>query len=226
MAKPKGKRKSKKIETWEGVEVHVPAKLSPQHGPWPRCQVDYIVLHYAGVPGLAASTLCDRFIRTTAQKSTHYVVDESEIWRVCEDRFIAWHCGTKEGKYRHSCCRNGNSIGVDLCERRESATTSSVYAPDIYFPEKTVARAMVLCAALCRRYKLDPRRALLRHYDVTGKVCPAPWVGADIVCTHTGRARDADWKTFVERVAGCIPPTVSLEGLWQGIGDTPCKEQT
>ena len=29
---------------------------------------------------------------------------------------------------------------------------------------------------MCRRYKLEPTQAIIRHYDVTGKVCPKYYV--------------------------------------------------
>lgn len=33
-----------------------------------------------------------------------------------------------------------------------------------------------LCADLCKRYGLDPKKDIIRHYDVTGKACPLYWV--------------------------------------------------
>ena len=205
MAKPKLPKKGTKIEILGGVEVRS-GKLTAQHTAKQRdaSKIKYVVIHYAGVPGLSALRLCERCVATTQAKSTHYTVDGVEVWRVCADEYAAWHCGLKAGvNYRHPQARNENSIGVDLCERRKAATSGSVYAPDWYFTPETIARAVELVAALCLKYGLDPREAVLRHYDVTGKICPAPWAG-DVVSSVTGQRREEDWRDFkravVERV--------------------------
>lgn len=205
MAKPKLPKKGTEIEDLYGVEVRS-GKLTPKHtaAKRPDSGIWYVVIHYAGVPGLTAQRLCERFVATTAAKSTHYTVDEQEVWRVCPDEYAAWHCGVKEGaRYAHPEARNANSIGVDLCERRTDATSGSVYAPDWYFPPETVARAVALVAALCRKYRLDPRTQVLRHYDVTRKICPAPWAG-NVRSSYTGNLREEDWKAFLEAVAAAV----------------------
>ena len=48
--------------------------------------------------------------------------------------------------------------------------------------------ALALLAELMRRYEIPVER-VLRHYDVTGKVCPAPFV-ADM----------AAWQQFLDRL--------------------------
>ena len=194
-------QKGTKIEYLGGVEIRS-GKLTAQHTAAPRdsAKIKYIVLHYAGVPGLSAQRLCERFVATTQAKSTHYTVDEDEVWRVCADEYAAWHCGLKAGaNYKHPKARNDNALGVDLCERRVAATSGSVYAADWYFPAETIARAVELVAALCCRYNLDPRDAVLRHYDVTGKICPAPWAG-NVISSVTGQRREEDWRDFKRAV--------------------------
>ena len=58
--------------------------------------------------------------------SAHYFVDENSVYQSVEDKNIAWHCGAK--KYKHSTCRN--SIGVELCSRKDSNG-------NYYFKDKT-----------------------------------------------------------------------------------------
>ena len=91
---------------------------------------------------------------------------------------VAWHCGA--ASYRHPHCRNGNSIGVELC----SVLRDGQYA----FEDETVENALALLAELMRRYEIPVER-VLRHYDVTGKVCPAPFV-----------ADTAAWQQFLDRL--------------------------
>ena len=78
----------------------------------------------------------------------------------------AWHCGTR-GVYYHPYCRNGNSIGVALCSRVRDGR--QVFLPG------TVRRAQALVRMLMERYGI-PAENVLRHYDVTHKTCPAPFV--------------------------------------------------
>jgi len=78
----------------------------------------------------------------------------------------AWHCGAR--KYRHPLCRKGNSIGVELCCHKDAKG-------GWYFDRETVAAAQTLCRSLMTQYHI-PLDHVLRHYDVTGKDCPAPFL--------------------------------------------------
>ena len=44
------------------------------------------------------------------------------------------------------------------------------------FHPDTVERTAKIVAELCEWYGLDPIRDVIRHYDVTGKICPKPYV--------------------------------------------------
>ena len=98
--------------------------------------------------------------------SAHYFVDENSVYQSVEDKNIAWHCGAK--KYKHSTCRNSNSIGVELCSRKDSNG-------NYYFKDKTVDNAVETVKMLMVKYNV-PIANVIRRYDVTGKVCPEPFV--------------------------------------------------
>ena len=97
--------------------------------------------------------------------SAHYFVDGSSIYQVVEDTDVAWHCGGK--KYYHKKCRNSNSIGVEMCLK--SGYTIS---------DKTIANTAELVKMLMKKYNI-PAENVLRHYDITHKLCPAPYVDAE-----------------------------------------------
>jgi len=129
--------------------------------------VEYVVIHYTAGNGDTAVDNGRYFSRNdTGKTSAHYFVDEKQVVASVPEDAVAWHCGG--AVYRHPHCRNSNSIGVELCSVRENG----VYR----FRPETVERAAKLAALLMDRYELPPER-LLRHYDVTGKCCPAPMVG-------------------------------------------------
>ena len=100
--------------------------------------------------------------------SAHYFVDDDSITRSVPDDFVAYHCGART--YRHPYCRNANSIGVEMCDAKRDG---KVMATD-----KTIQNAAELVYQLCKQYGI-PYDHIIRHYDVTGKLCPAYWVKGD-----------------------------------------------
>lgn len=128
--------------------------------------IQYLVIHYTANDGDTAQNNADYFERAVVTASAHYFVDETEVWQSVREADIAWHCGTSS-VYYHPYCRNSNSIGVELCSRLKNG--------QYYFTEKTVRNAQALVRELMARYRIPVER-IVRHYDVTHKNCPAPFV--------------------------------------------------
>lgn len=125
--------------------------------------VRYIVVHYTANRGDTAENNAVYFAREWTGTSAHYFVDEGTIWQSVREEDTAYHCGSIHPK--HPECRNYNSIGVEMCNSAGGV------------PEATRARTAALVRELMSRYGIDSSH-VLRHYDVTGKRCPAPWVDA------------------------------------------------
>ena len=123
--------------------------------------IEYIVVHYTANSGDTAQNNLDYFARTKTGTSAHYFVDENEVCQSVQDTDVAWHCGSKNP--RHPYCRNANSIGVEMCN-----SVGSV-------PEAVRDRTAAFVRQKMKEYGLDVNH-VLRHYDATGKRCPAPWV--------------------------------------------------
>ena len=128
--------------------------------------IQYIVIHYTGNDGDTAIANARYFQRKNLQTSAHYFVDSTEVVQSVPDLRIAWHCGSKH--YLHPDCRNRNSIGVELCDDLQGGV--------IYPTPATIYRALVLVGALMAEYHI-PADHVIRHYDVSGKLCPAYWCG-------------------------------------------------
>ncbi len=128
-------------------------------------RIKYIVVHFTANNGDTAYGNTNYF-KSYRGASAHYFVDENGIYQSIEDKNIAWHCGAK--KYKHSTCRNSNSLGVELCSRKNSKG-------NFYFMDKTVDNAVELIKMLIIKYNV-PIANVIRHYDVTGKNCPEPFV--------------------------------------------------
>ena len=136
-------------------------------------RVRYIVVHYVGALG-GAKENCVYYGGGDRGSSAHYFVGFSgEIWQCVEDKNIAWHCGASS--YRHPECRNANSIGIEMCVRKKSKQTMNATDKDWYFEEATVESTIELTRYLMKKYKV-PADHVIRHHDVTGKICPNPYV--------------------------------------------------
>lgn len=128
-----------------------------------RSSTQYIVVHWTSNQGDTAENNAEYFARESVGASAHYFVDENEVWSSVPSDCVAWHCGAKT--YKHPYCRNSNSIGVEMC------LTGKGYV----LRRGTIDRAVQLVRALMAQYHV-PLDHVLRHYDVTGKDCPGPFV--------------------------------------------------
>lgn len=136
-------------------------------------RIKYIVIHYVGALG-GAKANCQYYASQYIGASAHYFVGfEGEIWQSVEDGDIAWHCGAPS--YVHKMCRNGNSIGIEMCVRKKNTGSLGATDKDWYFEEATVQNTIALTKYLMKKYNV-PADHVIRHYDVTGKICPNPYV--------------------------------------------------
>lgn len=134
-------------------------------------RIKYIVIHYVGALG-GAKANCQYYASKYIGASAHYFVGFSgEIWQSVDDGDVAWHCGASS--YKHAECRNTNSIGIELCVRTKGSQTAD--SKDWYFEDATVKAAIKLAKYLMQKYGV-PASHVIRHYDVTGKICPNPYV--------------------------------------------------
>lgn len=144
-------------------------------------KIMYIVVHYVGALG-GAEANCKYFYDVNRNASAHYFVGHAgEVWQCVEDKDIAWHCGAKS--YVHPSCRNSNSIGVEMCVKKDANG-------NWYFEAATVASTIDLVRELMAKYDI-PVEHVIRHFDVTSKVCPQPYV-----------ADENAWRAFKNALVG------------------------
>ena len=128
--------------------------------------IRYLVIHYTANNGDTALGNCKYFQGKNRNSSAHYFVDENEIYQSVKDSDTAWHCGAK--KFYHKYCRNNNSIGIELCSRKDVKW-------QYYFKDETIKNAVDLTRYLMKKYDIKIEN-IIRHYDVTHKICPEPFV--------------------------------------------------
>lgn len=157
--------------------------------------IEYIVIHYVGATGSALQNV-QYFERSpTIGASAHYFVghasEDGAVYQSVDPKDRAWHCGAQS--YKHPDCRNANSIGIEMCCHKDPQG-------NWYFDDITVEMTVQLVRQLMAEYGV-PIDNVIRHFDVTGKLCPAPMVA------------EFAWLLFRQR----------LEGLPMGekTGDNP-----
>lgn len=132
--------------------------------------VQYIVVHYTANDGDTDTGNARYFQGANRQASAHYFVDEDSVTQSVRDTDAAWHCGGGLESSHHplrGICTNRNSIGVELCSDKRDGR--------FVLTDETVKRGAALVRELMQRYNI-PAYRVVRHYDVTGKACPEPFV--------------------------------------------------
>lgn len=127
--------------------------------------IKYIVIHYTANDGDTDEGNGNYFHNNVVGASAHYFVDDDSVTQTVPDNYIAWHCGAKT--YKHASCRNTNSLGIEICDDVKNGV--------IYPSAKTITNVLELVEYLMKKYSV-PKENVIRHYDVTGKACPAYWV--------------------------------------------------
>lgn len=152
----------------------------------------YIVIHYVGAVSTAENNAV-YFHDTYRGASANYFVDDNEIYRVVRDEDSAWHCGTT-GAYKHPYCRNTNSIGIEMCCYWNNEGQLDI-------SDSVVSRTIELTKELMSKYGI-PADNVIRHFDVTGKNCPAPFV-----------SNPSRWNDFKARIGDNTQPTTECDQI-------------
>lgn len=145
----------------------------------PLRKIKGVVIHYVGNPGTTAQANRNYFAslsdgREQTYASSHFVVGlEGEVVQCVPLSEIAY--ATKQ--------RNVDTISIEVCH----PDSTGEFSPGTY------ERVVELTAFLCREFRLDPETDVIRHYDVTGKICPKYYV------EHP----DA-WDTFRSAVSAAV----------------------
>ena len=148
-------------------------------------QIKYLVIHYTGNDGDRDESNGRYFQNHIVGASAHFFVDGDSITQSVPDDHVAWsvggkkYPGTKGGKW-YGKCTNNNSISIELCDEVKNGRYD--------FSEATLKNAADLTRMLMQRYNI-PAENVIRHYDVVGKICPAPFVNDE-----------AAWKAFKARL--------------------------
>lgn len=182
------------MTAWRNQYVHVNQYSRPGKK---LNEVRKLIVHWTANPGASAANHFGYFDRSIIEvkryASAHIFVDKAEAICIVPLDEVAYAAGDVQQRINGVPYRgvpellpsaNYLSISVELCVEKDGT-----------FAKETIERAVDVFAELCEKYKLDPSKDIVRHYDVTHKNCPAPWV-KDI----------GEFNEFKERVAERLKP--------------------
>lgn len=165
----------------------------------PTSDIKYIVIHYTANDGDTDENNGKYFANNVTKSSAHYFVDDDSITQSVPDNYVGYSVGgNRYANYKqtggakfYKTCNNSNSISIELCDDVKNGV--------IYPSAKTIANALDLARLLMRKYNV-PADRVIRHFDVTGKICPAYWVD------------NAKWRAeFWNKLGGVSSPVVTEE---------------
>lgn len=174
----------------------VPADSSNYYSGRGGNSIKYIVMHYTANDGDTDEGNAHYFQGAGRRASAHYFVDEDSVTQSVRDNDAAWHCGGALESSHHplrGICMNRNSLGVEMC--------SDIVGGKYTITPQTVDRAVELVKYLMAKYGIDVDH-VVRHYDVTGKLCPEPWVRDESL-----------WRKFKARLTAKDPIEEEIKAM-------------
>lgn len=175
--------------------------------------IKYIVVHYTGNDGDRDEGNATYFKNNVVKASAHYFVDDDSITMSVPENFVAWAVGgtkwkdtaTTGGGSMYSIITNTNSISVEMCDTQRDGTIKAT--------EQTLENTVTLVKSLMKRYNIDIDH-VYRHFDVTGKHCPAYFMNPSAWSAFKERLKDGDtmkiYKTIKDIPSWALPTVEKL----------------
>lgn len=145
----------------------------------PLEKIQGVVIHYVGNPGTTARANRNYFESLSSGEegvyaSSHFVIGlEGEVIQCVPLTEVAYASNS----------RNDDTVSIEVCHPDETGR----------FNDAAYDRCVALTAWLCREFRLYPEEDVIRHYDVTGKLCPLYYV-----------EDPAAWDAFLADVAAAV----------------------
>lgn len=142
--------------------------------------IDFIVVHYTANANDTAKNNVDFFATgNTRSAGAHYFVGRDGVAESVPAKLVAWSVGDKQAKLngggtKMKVCFNSNSVSVELCSFKTW--------------NDAVAKIAAEFISALRSDLLIKKENIIRHYDVTGKLCPATLVDEE------------RWKNFLSLI--------------------------
>ena len=153
-------------------------------------KIEYIVIHFTANDGDHDEGNANYFASPRNPKaSAHYFVDDDSVTQSVPDDYVAYSvggskytdCAKTGGGKLHGIATNRNTLNIEMCDTVKDGTVKA--------QESTIVNTILLVRKLMKKYNIDIDH-VIRHFDVTGKHCPAYLMD------------ELAWKEFKARILG------------------------
>lgn len=183
----------------------------------PGRDIRYLAIHFtAGSRSVAGSARNVKSVFEQRPASADFCVDDAEMVQLNPDlrNYYCWAVGDKRqatgGGRLYGTATNRNTISIEICstcEPRTSTALSHSNHAGWSFTAKALDNAVRLARILMRKYNI-PAERVVRHYDISGKLCPGVlgWNDAKEVYDTDGKRKTGavnnsrGWEKFKARL--------------------------
>lgn len=141
----------------------------------PSREIKYLVIHYtAGGSSLPGSAQAIYNVFSQRSASADFAVDDRDIVQFNPDlkNYYCWAIGDKGVGTLKNQAMNRNAISIEICSNLKKGTSAAVPNHSGWsFTDASLDNALKLTKYLMKKYNI-PKERVIRHYDVTGKLCP------------------------------------------------------
>lgn len=181
----------------------------------PNRSIKYLAIHYtaggSSAPGRAKGMKASW--EATKRASADFGVDDRDLVQFNPDlkNFKCWSVGDARkpaggGAQFYGIATNANTISIEICSNLKPGYSHQAVNHDgWFFTEAALNNAVKLAKILMRKFNI-PIERVVRHYDISGKICPGVvgwnnYVRFDKSGKRTGeRNNSAAWLAFKERL--------------------------
>lgn len=164
--------------------------------------IQYIVIHYTATPNKDAkaqiATFNNRSYRVAS--ADYFVGYNGDIWQYNPNptKRYCWAVGGKrvytKGGSLYGIARNLNSIHIEMCVNLQSGAQLQPNVKGWILKDATYNKTIKLTKELMLEYNI-PASRVIRHYDVTGKLCPG------IIGWNEDSGSTEKWQEFKSRIS-------------------------
>lgn len=158
----------------------------------------YIVVHYLGVVGQ------NQNLWNGGYGATFTIFWNGDVYYTADYTAVTWQCGgriqgeSKDGNgvapHRfYGKCTNYNSVSIESCVKRTDNKYEGGNDDKWYFTEETQESLVWAVSKMMDDLNI-PIDRVIRHFDVTGKACPNPYV------RNNGQNGNWTWDEFINNV--------------------------
>lgn len=211
-------------KTWAALSITYNKQVDPSviYAPLSCCitkqpnrTIKYLAIHYtagsSSAPGRAKTM--KSYWESAKRASADFGVDDRDMIQFNPDpsNYKCWSVGDKKSAYSnggslYGVATNSNTISIEICSNIKSrASVAASNHEGWYFTDESLNNAVKLAKILMKKYNI-PIERVVRHYDISGKLCPGlvGW-NDDILYTTSGKQlkqknNSSVWFEFKKRL--------------------------